>query len=101
MTTDDRIEHVTPGVPAAGHDPILHYEIRVRGRLAPHWSTWFDGMHVTSRADGITVITGPVADQSALHGVIQKLRDVGIPLISLTQVPPPQSPQSPQSEEGH
>ena len=63
------------------------YEIRLAGRLAPHWSAWFDGLAVTTEADGTTVLRGPVIDQAALHGLLQKLRDVGIPLISLTQVP--------------
>ena len=97
MTNDDTIEHMTARPTAVGHDPIQHYEIRVKGHLAPHWSAWFDGLRLSSRADGTTVIEGPVADQSALHGVLQKLRDVGIPLISLTQV---SAPQSTQLEEG-
>lgn len=88
MTTDDRNPDTTPASAADGHDPIHHYEIRVEGRLAPRWSAWFDGLTVTALDDGSTVIHGPVADQSALHGLLQKLRDVGVPLLSLTQVPP-------------
>lgn len=65
-----------------------HYEIRVAGRLAPRWSAWFDGMDVAHLDDGTTSISGRVADQAALHGVLQKLRDVGIPLLSLTHVQP-------------
>ena len=49
---------------------------------------WFDGLSVTTEDDGTTVIRGPVVDQAALHGLLQKLRDVGLPLVSLTQVPP-------------
>jgi hypothetical protein len=70
-----------------GPDPVPAYEICVAGRLAPRWSAWFDGLAIDTEADGTTVIRGPVADQAALHGLIQKLRDVGIPLISLTQLP--------------
>ena len=59
-------------------DPVPHYEIRVAGRLAPRWSAWFDGLTVAAQEDGTTVIRGAVVDQSALHGLLQKLRDVGI-----------------------
>jgi hypothetical protein len=73
-------------------DPGPHYEIRVAGHLAPRWSAWFDGLTVATDDDGTTAIRGPVVDQAALHGLLQKLRDVGIPLVSLTQIPstPPQ-----------
>jgi len=59
------------------------YEIRVKGHLEPRWSVWFDGMTLTTEADGTTCIHGAVVDQSALHGLLQKLRDVGLPLISV------------------
>ena len=58
------------------------YEIRVKGHLEPRWATWFGGMHLTP-ADGITVIEGAVPDQAALHGLLQKLRDIGMPLLSV------------------
>jgi hypothetical protein len=59
------------------------YEIRVKGRLAPRWRAWFDGMTLTTEDGGTTCIHGTVADQAALHGLLQKLRDVGLPLISV------------------
>jgi hypothetical protein len=62
-----------------------HYVIRVKGRLDARWAASFDGMHLTNEDDGTTTIDGPVVDQAALHGLLQKLRDVGIPLISLSQ----------------
>lgn len=65
----------------------LEYEIRVAGRLATRWSAWFDGLDIATDEDGITVLRGAVVDQAALHGLIQKLRDIGLPLLSLTQVP--------------
>jgi len=68
-------------------DPAPHYEIRVAGHLAPRWSAWFDGLTVATDDDGTTAISGPVVDQAALHGLLQKLRDVGIPLVSLTRIP--------------
>lgn len=62
------------------------YEIRVQGRLSPSWAAWFDGLDVKSDADGTSVIRGPVVDQAALHGLLQRLRDVGLVLESLVQV---------------
>lgn len=66
----------------------LQYEIRLQGHLDARWSPWFDGLSLTNESDGTTVISGPVVDQAALHGLLQKLRDVGMPLISVTQVRP-------------
>jgi hypothetical protein len=59
------------------------YEIRIQGRLAERWSAWFDGMEITPGDDGSTLIRGQVADQAALHGLIQKVRDLGLPLLSI------------------
>ena len=59
------------------------YEIRLQGRLEPRWSARFEGMTLTTGA-GFTLLAGPVVDQSALHGLLQKLRDIGLPLISVT-----------------
>jgi hypothetical protein len=67
------------------------YELRLRGRLDPRWSAWLDGMDITSEAAGITVVRGPVVDQSALHGLLARLRDIGLPLISVAQVEPDQA----------
>ena len=61
------------------------YRIRVKGRLASRWATRFDGMTLTHRDDGTTLIQGPVVDQAALHGLLQQVRDTGLPLISVTQ----------------
>ena len=66
----------------------MQYEIRVDGHLGTRWTVWFDGLAVSSESDGTTVLRGTVVDQAALHGLLQKLRDVGIPLVSLRQVPP-------------
>ena len=64
------------------------YEIRVTGHLARRWAAFFDGMSLTHQDDGTTVIHGPVADQSALHGLLHKLSDLGLPLVSVTPVDP-------------
>ncbi len=63
------------------------YEIRVQGHLDRRWSAWFDGMTLLADDDGSTLISGQVADQAALHGLIQKVRDLGLPLISVTHQP--------------
>jgi hypothetical protein len=63
------------------------YEIRLKGHLDGHWATWFDGMSLRHEADGTTVVHGPVADQAALHGLLQRARDIGLPLVSVSRVP--------------
>ncbi len=64
----------------------MQYEIVVNGHLTTRWTSWFDGFTITREADGTTVLRGSVVDQAALHGLLQRLRDIGIPLISLTPV---------------
>ena len=62
------------------------YEIRIRGHLSSRWAAWFDGMTLTAMSDGTSVLEGPVVDQAALHGVLHKVRDTGLPLLSVNQV---------------
>ena len=62
------------------------YQIRVKGNLDQKWSDWFDGFTVTLQADDETSLTGPVADQAALHGLLAKVRDLGLPLLSVKRV---------------
>lgn len=82
---------------AHNHDPntnlgkAIIYQIRLQGHLGRQWMDWFDGMSITLEDNGDTVLTGPVVDQAALHGVLKKVRDVGIPLLSVTRVPPGQT----------
>jgi hypothetical protein len=64
------------------------YRIRVRGHLDSRWAAWFDGMTLTREADGNTTLSGPVADQAALHGLLATLRDTGLPLVSVTPFEP-------------
>lgn len=77
---------MTSSSPPTGHPGDPTYAIRVRGRLEAHWSAWFDGLDVVSTDDGTTTIRGAVPDQAALHGLLQKVRDVGLPIVSVTQV---------------
>jgi hypothetical protein len=64
------------------------YEIRTQGRISDRWSDWFDGMVLVDESDGTTVIRCPALDQAALHGLLAKVRDLGLPLISVTPTPP-------------
>jgi hypothetical protein len=63
--------------------------IRVKGHLDDHWSGWFGGLTITKEANGEAVLAGPLADQAALHGVLIKIRDLGLPLIAACLVPWP------------
>ncbi len=71
-------EHYEPGL----------YEIRIKGHLDDRWSDWFGGMTITLEDNGDTLITGLVVDQAALHGLLRKVRDLGMPLISVMGVEP-------------
>ena len=62
------------------------YHIRVKGILDEKWSDWFDGFAITPQADDETLLTGPVPDQAALHGLLAKIRDLGLPLLSVQRV---------------
>ncbi|HRJ58237.1 MAG TPA: DUF6326 family protein [Anaerolineales bacterium] len=62
------------------------YEIRIKGHLDAQWATWFDGLNITLEEDGTTLLSGPVSDQAALHGLLKKVRDLGMSLISVNHV---------------
>jgi len=70
----------------AGEPGNGRYEIRLAGHLHERWAAWFDGLNVAHRDDGTTVISGPIADQAALHGLLQRVRDLGLALISVTEL---------------
>jgi hypothetical protein len=70
----------------ASYVRLVQYEIRVEGHLDARWASWFEGFTLATADDGTTVIHGSVPDQAALHGVLQKLRDLGVPLISVAQL---------------
>jgi hypothetical protein len=75
-------------IPADHYDHPGRYEIRLKGHLDTRWTAWFDGLTLTHHSDGSTIIGGPVADQAALYGLLQKTRDLGLPLISVNYVNP-------------
>ena len=64
------------------------YQIRIRGHLDSQWADWFEGLTITLEEDGATLLTGPVVDQAALHGLLKKVRDLGMPLVSVSPVEP-------------
>ena len=68
------------------------YEIRLRGHLDNRWAQWFEGLTITHEANGETRLTGAVADQAALYGLLKKVRDLGLPLVAVRQVKPNESP---------
>lgn len=74
--------------PAQPHPAF--YEIRLEGHLSPQWAGLFEGMTITQAEDGDTLLTGIIADQSALHGLLRKVRDLGLPLLSVNQLPNPE-----------
>lgn len=67
-------------------DQPLFYEVRIKGHLGDRWNDWFDQMIVTPRANGETTLIGPITDQAALHGVLTKIRDLGLQLLSVTEI---------------
>jgi hypothetical protein len=68
--------------------PAVHYRLTVEGVLHAGWSAWFDGLEVAGDDRGRTTITGPVVDQAALHGLLAKIRDLGLPLVSVQRIQP-------------
>jgi hypothetical protein len=66
----------------------MRYHVRVQGELGPEWADWFEGAAVSREADGVTLLACDVLDQPALHGLLGKLRDLGLPLISVTRIEP-------------
>ncbi|HMR97766.1 MAG TPA: hypothetical protein PKE62_00820 [Anaerolineales bacterium] len=62
------------------------YEIRIKGHLDSQWTDWFEGLTITLEEDGNTLLSGPVVDQAALHGLLKKVRDLGMPLVSVIQI---------------
>ena len=73
------------------HHTFGRYEIRLKGHLDARWAAWFDGLSLTHEGDGTTVIHGQIVDQAALHGVLRRVRDLGLPLISVVHVEADQS----------
>ena len=67
------------------------YQIRIKGHLGQQWTEWFEGLTITLEDNGDTLLTGPVVDQAALHGLLKKVRDLGLPLVSVNRIEPDQA----------
>ena len=74
-------------------DQPVVYQIRIKGHLSPQWTEWCEGMAVTREENGDTLLTGPVIDQAALHGLIKKVRDLGLPLLSVKRTDTSSEPE--------
>lgn len=69
----------------------MTYQFRIKGHLSRQWTDWFGGLTITLENNGDTLLTGPVVDQAALHGLLRKVRDLGMPLVSVNRVQPGQA----------
>jgi hypothetical protein len=76
--------------PKSQADQPMVYQIRIKGHLGSQWTDWFEGLIITLEEDGNTLLTGTVIDQAALHGLLKKVRDLGLPLLSVNSVEPSQ-----------
>lgn len=74
--------------PTYDADQSRVYQIKIKGHLSHQWADWFEGLTITLDEDGNTLLTGPVFDQAALHGILKKVRDLAIPLLSVNSVNP-------------
>jgi len=77
--------------PGANPNQQMIYQIRIKGHLDSRWKDWFENMNITVEDNGDMLITGPVVDQAALHGLVKKVRDLGLPLISVNRLDPGQT----------
>jgi hypothetical protein len=87
--------------PQTGPGKPMVYQIRIKGHLGSQWTNWFEGLAITLEGNGDTLFTGPVVDQAALHGLLKKVRDLGLPLISVNPVEPgpPTTPGTGQADQ--
>jgi hypothetical protein len=75
-------------IPQPHHHDARQYQLRVEGRLSEQWAEWFEGLTISPAENGETLITGWIVDQAALHGLLKKVRDLGLPLVSVNPLDP-------------
>ncbi len=80
-----------PHVATEDHHEPGRYEIRLKGHLDDRWASQFEGLSLSHASDGTTILSGPVVDQAALYGLLRKVRDLGLPLLSVMEVEPKQA----------
>ena len=80
--------------PAKNQHPLEQYEICIKGYLDHRWSYWFEGLAIALKDNGETLLSGPVVDQAALYGLLIKVRDLGLPLVSVMRIQPEQTENS-------
>ena len=88
-----------PRSSAEAHHPLEQYEICIKGHLDHHWSHWFEGLAIALKDNGETLLSGPVVDQAALYGLLIKVRDLGLPLVSVMPVQPEKTENSDKGEQ--
>lgn len=89
MNDQDRCRAMTENThPENESNEPAAYQIRIQGHLGPDWSGWFQDMSVTLEDHGQTLVSGPIADQAALHGLLKQVRDLGLPLLSVVRIDP-------------
>jgi hypothetical protein len=81
-------------IPKTDPDQPMIYQIRIKGHLGHQWTDWFEELTITLEDNGETLLTGPVVDQAALHGLLKKVRDLGLPLLSVNHIEPDKTESS-------
>lgn len=86
MIANEPLNTAKRAAPSLDRAGPARYQLCVNGRLTARWAAWFEGFELRPHGEGLTCISGPVSDQAALHGLLAKLRDLGLPLVSLSQL---------------
>ncbi|MCD6576781.1 MAG: hypothetical protein J7K66_02050 [Anaerolineaceae bacterium] len=95
ITSRERYKEMSNKIdPKTDPSQAVVYQIRIKGHLDSQWKVWFEGLTITLEKDGDSLLTGPVVDQAALHGLLKKVRDLGLPLVSVSPLEPSQADQS-------